>query len=438
MKKNTKSDFKAWVVTVDMGLGHQRATYPLASIAQGGIITLGDDPEEKKLWKRIRTSYEALSRIRSVPLIGKPLFGLLDRFQNIPPLYPIRNMSNPSFQVRLISSLIDKGLGAGMMKTISSHPLPLVSSYPVPALVADRAGYSSIYTIVCDAEINRAWVAEKPGQSRINYLVPCGRAVMRLKTYGVPDERIFLTGFPLPLELLGDEDLNVLKKDMAARLCKLDPNNRFWPLHGHSVDHFLGRKNRTKKNGDPLTITFAVGGAGAQREIGFTIAKRLQEKMKKNEVIINLVAGIREEVKDYFDKVKAEILPDSDNLRVVYGSTKQEYFDAFTKAMKTTDLLWTKPSELSFYCGLGIPIIMSPTIGSQEEYNKRWLLEIQAGIPQEDPEFVDQWLFDLLKEGRLAEAAWDAFLKARKYGTYKIYEVLKTGTMTRETSVLKR
>ena len=29
---------KAWVVTVDMGLGHQRATYPLASVAEGGVL----------------------------------------------------------------------------------------------------------------------------------------------------------------------------------------------------------------------------------------------------------------------------------------------------------------------------------------------------------------------------------------------------------------
>ena len=28
--------------------------------------------------------------------------------------------------------------------------------------------------------------------------------------------------------------------------------------------------------------------------------------------------------------------------------------------MRTTDILWTKPSELSFYCGLGIPIVMAP------------------------------------------------------------------------------
>ena len=110
----------------------------------------------------------------------------------------------------------------------------------------------------------------------------------------------------------------------------------------------------------------------------------------------------------------------------------------FNQAIRETDLLWTKPSELSFFCGLGIPIIMAPSIGSQEDFNRKWLLEVQAGIPQEDPAYAHQWLTDLLTEGRLAESAWDGFLKARKYGTYKIRELLETGTMARETSPLKR
>lgn len=49
-----------------------------------------------------------------------------------------------------------------------------------------------------------------------------------------------------------------------------------------------------------------------------------------------------------------------------------------------------------------------------------------------------QWFLDLWREGRLAESAWDGFLKARKYGTYKIQEIPETGTMVRETSPLKR
>ena len=106
--------------------------------------------------------------------------------------------------------------------------------------------------------------------------------------------------------------------------------------------------------------------------------------------------------------------------------------------LRETDIIWSKPSEFSFFVGLGIPYIIAPTIGSQEEYNRRWLLEIQAGIDQEDPRYAHQWLIDLLNEGRLAEAAWDGFLKARKFGTYKALEVLETGTMSRESSPLKR
>jgi hypothetical protein len=81
---------------------------------------------------------------------------------------------------------------------------------------------------------------------------------------------------------------------------------------------------------------------------------------------------------------------------------------------------------------------MAPPIGSQEVHNREWLLEIQGAMDQKDPEYTAEWLWDLLIAGRLAECAWDGFLKARKYGTYKIMEILSTGTMERETSPLKR
>ncbi|MBA7667023.1 hypothetical protein ES703_75108 [subsurface metagenome] len=433
---------RTWLVTVDMGLGHQRATYPLTHLAEDGLITVGrdstSDPDEQKIWARVRRTYEFLSRVRTIPIVGKPLFGLLDAVQNIPPFYPISDMSSPSFQVKLISSFIDKGLCRGMLEKIKEKPLPLLTSYLIPALAADKYGYSRIYCIVCDAEISRSWVAENPLNSRINYLAPCGRAVMRLRSYGVPDERIFLTGFPLPLEVLGGKNLDILRADTGQRLRYLDPNNRFWPLHGRNVAHFLGKSNCRFKNERKFTITYAVGGAGAQKEFGYQIARSFQDKLRKGKMRLNLVAGIREEVKTYFEKVKSELLPDSPDLRIIYSPDRYEYFQSFSQLMRETDVLWTKPSELSFCCGLGISIIISPPIGSQEEFNRKWLLEIQAGIPQEDPDYADQWLHDLLSAGRLAESAWDGFLKARKYGTYKIKEILETGSMARETSPLKR
>jgi hypothetical protein len=91
-------------------------------------------------------------------------------------------------------------------------------------------------------------------------------------------------------------------------------------------------------------------------------------------------------------------------------------------------VLWTKPSELAFYCGLGLPILMADPIGAQEELNKRWLREIHAGVSPPGPiDACGEWLFDLRESGRLAEAAWDGFLKARKLGTYKIERLIRTG-----------
>ncbi|HEX3074673.1 MAG TPA: hypothetical protein VHP30_13765, partial [Ignavibacteriales bacterium] len=87
---------------------------------------------------------------------------------------------------------------------------------------------------------------------------------------------------------------------------------------------------------------------------------------------------------------------------------------------------------------LGIPIIMTPPIGSQEKFNRKWLREIQAGIKQENPEYANDWIFDFLNQGRFAEAAWSGFLKARKMGSYKIIEVLESGKMKDENSPILR
>jgi hypothetical protein len=433
-------NLKAWVVTANMGLGHQRAAYPLRFVAKGGIMTLGKPdntpPDEQKLWERMRTSYEFLSRTKSWPVIGNTIFGLLDRLQNIPRFYPIRDMSNPSFQVTWIKGLIQKGMCSGMMQKIREEPLPLITSFYSPALAADMAGYSRVYCIICDADINRAWVAENPRKSKIVYLAPCGLSVRRLKQYGVPDERIWLTGFPMPVELLGDRNLSTLKADAAQRLFYLDPQNRFWPLHGRNVTHFLGASNCRFKKDRVLTITFGVGGAGAQMDVADAVAHSLRDKIANGEVRFNVLCGVRPEVNQHFLELKKEL--GCPQIGLAWGKSLEEYFKKFTETMRTTDILWTKPSELSFYCGLGIPIIMAPTIGSQEQHNQGWLLEIQAAFPQEDPHYTHQWLYDMLNAGRLADAAWDGFLKARKYGTYKIYEILQNGTMERETSVLRR
>jgi hypothetical protein len=89
-----------------------------------------------------------------------------------------------------------------------------------------------------------------------------------------------------------------------------------------------------------------------------------------------------------------------------------------------TDVLWTKPSELVFYTALGIPIIITPPVGSHEHYNRKWLRTISSGLDQEEPKYANEWLFDWIKTGRLAEAAWEGYLKSPKYGIYNIEKII--------------
>ncbi len=433
---------KAWVITADMGYGHQRAVHPLRDVAEDGIITVGSGQaasrNEEKLWKRVLNGYEFMSRAKEIPVIGNPLFNLLDTFMHIPSPYPMRDLSNKTLQVAILESSINKGLCLGMLETIKTKDLPVVTSFYATAIAADMKGFNSVYCIICDADINRVWVAKEPWESKIEYFAPCGKAAQRLKAYGVQEEKIFTTGFPLPIELLGDRDLTILKADLAQRLDYLDPENVFWRRHKRNVKHFLGKENCIPRKDRKFTIAFAVGGAGAQKEIGEKIALSLKTKILNDEVKLILVAGIRKDVKDFFDSVKEKITNDDSKIEIIYAESLYEYFDKFNVILKYTDVLWTKPSELSFYCALGIPIIVAPPIGSQEKFNAKWLYEVQAGIKQENPDYTDQWLFESLNKGRLAEAAWSGFLKARKLGTFKILEILETGKLISEKSPVMR
>ena len=439
-KDKTKGDSSkkkvAWVISADMGYGHQRAVFPLRKYSPKGQIldagsSAGMDPREQSLWKKFLRSYENISRVKSLPLIGEVLFKFLDGLLYIPPRYPKRKMTNSSIQVRFLSRLIRMGLCRHVIEQVNKKTLPAVTSFYAPAMALDATGRGRVYCIICDTDLNRVWVAENPRESRIVYFAPCSQAEERLRSYGISRERIFVTGFPLPEELLGGKNLTVLRKNLGLRLEKLDHSGVFRSFNEPSVKHFLGGGNYKKiitKKKVPC-LSYAVGGAGAQKEVGQKIAKSLKEKIVSGEIRLKLIAGKRSEVRDYFLDVKEKVLEGSVHCQVVYGGNNEDYFNAFTKAMMETDILWTKPSELSFYVGLGIPIIMSPCIGAQERFNRKWLYEIQAGIDMEDPEYCNEWLARWLKSGLLAECAWNGFLRARKCGTYKILEILKTGDM---------
>jgi hypothetical protein len=442
----TKLDqLRAWVVTADMGLGHQRAAHALAYLAHDGVLTAGSpeftDADEARFWRRLTWSYEVLSRARGVPLVGGAVFSLLDRLLHIPPFYPLRDLSKPSLNNYFVDYLIRKGLGRSMLERLKSHWLPVISTFYAPSLVADHARYAPAYSVICDADLNRVWVASNAMRSRIQYLAPCGRVMRRLRQYGVPDERIFITGFPLPRENIGGPGMETLRADLLQRLRRLDPQGRFASVFGSTVQEMLGERLQPLVGGDRVTVTFAVGGAGAQTEIGLRLAQSLKPGILDGRFRLVLVAGVNQLVEQAFRGFVSRIglgTALGNGVLIVREERKSDYFDRFNALMRETDILWTKPSELSFYSGLGIPIVMAPPLGSQESKNMRWLMDKGAALPQYTPSLALEWLTDMLNDGVFAEKAFSGFVKNRKLGVYKIEEVIRTGTMVRETHPLSR
>jgi len=409
------------LVAADMGYGHQRAAYPLMDIASDNkIITINNYegiPEwEKKYWIKSLESYEIISRLKKIPILGDFIFWIMDAFQKIQPFYPYRDLSEPTTQENFFYKVIRKGLGKDLVEKLNKTGLPFLTTFFVAAYFAEYHNFQGkIYCVICDTDVSRAWANLNSQETKVIYLLPSEKVKERFLMYGVNSKNLLVTGFPLPKENIG-ENQEILKKDLATRLHRLDPRSFYRERYSPLINNYLQEEFINR----PLTITYAVGGAGAQKETGLIILEKLKNKILAGEIAINLVAGNRPEIKSYFEAGIKNINLEIDNVKIIFAADKISYFKKFNEALRTTDVLWTKPSELSFYCGLGLPIIMAEPVGSQEDFNREWLMSVGAGIDSPNPEYVSEWLPDLLESGRLARAAMDGFLNAENMGAYNI------------------
>ena len=429
---------EAWVVAVSMGYGHQRTAYPLRGLSPDGTVLNANDYEgiptkDKEVWGDASAFYGFVSRFKRVPLVGSAAFALYDRLQKIMSFYPKRDLSKPTGSLKNIFRLIRGGWGGDWVDRLKRKRISLVTTFFMTAFMAEAFGYpGNIFCVTADADVARDWAPLDPAHSRIQYCASTSRVFERLKLYGVPAENIHLTGYPLPAENIGGSAMTTLKRDMRLRLANLDPAGKYIRDYGPVIRKNFGRLPRLHA-GRPLTIMFSVGGAGAQKEIGVNIVKSLREHIKNKKVAGVLSAGAGRGSADHFEEAlkKLGFMPPFDGhegVEVLWAIGLNDYFEKFNKALRATDILWTKPSELSFYCALGIPIIMAPPIGSQEDFNREWLLETGAAMDQYDPLYAHEWLFDRLNEGWFAEAAMHGFLDAEKMGTYKIEALVRNAT----------
>ena len=423
------------VVAVEMGYGHLRAATPLAEGLGTAVVHVDRPPVvapgEEKLWGRVRRAYEVVSRLSQVPVVGAPLRLLLDGITDIPRLHPYRDLSAPTRSVITLERLIRRNLGAGLVARLRETGAPLLTTFYSPAIVADRAGHERIFCVVTDSDINRIWVPAEPEQTRIQYLVPTRRAARRLRAYGVPEARITFTGFPLPHQLLGGPGLPALKRNLAARLVRLDPSGEFRREMPEELATFLGVPLPAEEAGRPPLLTFAVGGAGAQAAMAREFLPGFRPLLDAGRIRIALVAGVRPEVEARFrEAIQAARLEGhlGGALEVLRAPDFAGYYSQFNALLARTDALWTKPSELTFYAALGLPLISAPPVGVHERYNRRWAREGGAALKQRDPRFAAEWFSDWLADGLLASAAWAGYMRLPKFGTYRILEAVAAST----------
>jgi hypothetical protein len=425
---------KPLVVAVDMGYGHLRAARPIAR-ALGVEITHVDrpplvGPDELKVWDRVRSAYEWTSRASQLPYLGRPFRWALESVTDIPHLHPYRDLSAPTRGVATVERLVrSRDLGKGLVARMKETGEPLVATFYSPAIAADAAGLPNVWCVVTDSDINRVWAPRDTATSGIRYLVPSPRAGRRLQSYGVPAHRISLTGFPLPHELLGGRDLPALRRNLGARLVRLDPARTFRSDYREELALFLGPLPE-EEEGRPPTLTFAVGGAGAQAEMAHQFLPGMRGAIEEGKLRLVLVAGVRGAVEARFrEEIQLAGLTAAlgKGLEILRADSLEEYFERFDATMARTDALWTKPSELSFYAALGLPLVFAPPVGVHERYNRRWVRESGAGLVQRNPAAAWQWFSDWLEDGTLAGAAWSGFTRLPKHGLYRILDQVAAG-----------
>ncbi len=417
---------KPIVAAVDMGYGHLRAARPVAR-ALGVAVTLADraptaDPDERKVWDRVRGAYEWTSRASQIPVLGRPFRWVLDAATDIPHLHPHRDLSASTQGVSALERLVRRGLGRGLVARMRETGEPLVATFYSPAIAADAAGLGNVWCIITDSDINRVWAPREAARTGIRYLVPSPRAGRRLRSYGVPENRITFTGFPLPHELVGGAELPFLRRNLAARLVRLDPLGTFRRDHREELASFLGPLPAEEEGRAP-TLTFAVGGAGAQAAMAAAFLPGMRRAIEEGKLRLVLVAGVRPQVEARFrESIRDAGLEGAlgQGLEILRADSLDDYFDRFDEALARTDALWTKPSELSFYAALGLPLVFAPPVGVHERYNRRWVRESGAGVVQRDPSAAWQWFSDWMEDGTLAGAAWSGFVRLPKHGLQRI------------------
>jgi hypothetical protein len=207
---------------------------------------------------------------------------------------------------------------------------------------------------------------------------------------------------------------------------RLDHGGEWLAAHREDLERTLGPLP-LEQQGRPPRLTFAVGGAGAQVGLIKAFLPSLRPLLLAGRLRLTLVAGRRPEVAARLREFLAaaglragERAAEDGSVEILSAPDVWSYFPAFNALLAETDILWSKPSEITFFAALGLPLVVAPPVGVHEACNQRWAEEWGAALPQGDPAHSGEWLAHWLEDGVLAACAWAGFRYLPNRGLYEV------------------
>lgn len=215
---------------------------------------------------------------------------------------------------------------------------------------------------------------------------------------------------------------------------------------GHFIDHELvsnieadcAKRMARMEHGAPKRWLLSVGGAGAQKNIFITIIKKLLPVLHRRRAALFVNVGDHAEVWAELKRAIPEMLPlvtehfhdfektaafcDSVYDAPVFGIHAFCHKDIFAAVystnllMRVSDVLITKPSELSFY---PIPKLMIQRVGGHEAWGAIRAAEIGDGTYEcSTPQEIAAMLVLMQKDGSIISDMCRAILAANSIGIY--------------------
>ncbi len=386
-----------------MGFGHLRAAHNIASFSKSPVLRVDESPYlngiDDFVWKSGQFFHTHASRDKESKV--KFFYNWFESMMAIP-----ENGAPPSLgPSKFVRTMQKLGAGDKLFKVLDASNPALLHTFYLPAMLSVYHGYrGKNFLLLCDTDFHRVWVPVDPGKHDLKYCVPIPSSADRLVSYGVKKEKIFVTGFPLPQANTGGRDLRMLERDFDARKARLKSDSTL-----------------------PLTIIFPFSGAGAYSNMLADLVKSILEDLKEGSLRLIVSCGNNEHA-----------LRKAENLFINYGIEELEFaeimfekdlfaaFDEFNAALKSADVMITKPSEMIFYAALGIPLVFLPPIGAHEEKNRDYLFENNCAVNMVPATDFPRWLEKSRRKGLLLELAENGFTNLPKNGSVAIDELIRS------------